>query len=83
MLHNRRQPTADSPVHRRSGAVLLEAMIALVILASAGIVVVSLVAESARAVERVHESESEMRAANAFFNAVALWSRDGSRPPPG
>jgi hypothetical protein len=50
-------------------------MVALVILASAGTVVVSMVAESARAVQRVRESEKEMRAANAFFNAVALWPR--------
>lgn len=50
-------------------------MVALVILASAGTVVVSMVAESARAVQRVRDSEKEMRAADAFFNAVALWSR--------
>ena len=59
----------------RRGAVLLEAMVALVILASAGITVLSLVAESERAVDRVRNSERELRAANAFFNAVALWSR--------
>ena len=60
----------------RQGAVLLEAMVALAILASAGVVMVSLVAESARAVERVRSAESEMRAANAFFSAVALWPRE-------
>jgi type II secretory pathway pseudopilin PulG len=59
----------------RRGAVLLEAMVALVILASAGIVVVSLAAESARAVERARNAEKELRAANAFFSAVALWPR--------
>jgi type II secretory pathway pseudopilin PulG len=55
---------------------LLEAMVALVILGSAGITVVSLVAESARAVERAREAEKEMRAANALFSAVALWTRE-------
>ena len=62
------------PTNRR-GAVLLEALVALVILTVAGTTVVSLVAESARAVERARHAERELRAANAFFSAVALWSR--------
>jgi type II secretory pathway pseudopilin PulG len=61
---------------KRRGAVLLEAMIALAILSSAGIAVVGLTAESARAVERVRAAEKEMRAANALFSAVALWTRE-------
>ena len=54
----------------RRGIVLLEAMAALVILATAGATVVTMVAESASAVHRVRAAEEEMRAANAFFSAV-------------
>jgi type II secretory pathway pseudopilin PulG len=61
---------------QRRGAVLLEAMAALAILASAAVVMVSFAAENARAVERARGAETEMRAANTFFSAVALWSRD-------
>ena len=60
---------------KRPGAVLLEVMVALAILASAGVTVVSLAAESARAVTRARDAEGELRAANAFFNTVALWPR--------
>jgi|SRR5664279_258110 len=60
----------------RRGAVLLEAMVALAILASAGVTVVSLAAESARAVERARVAERELRAANAFMSAVSLWTRE-------
>jgi len=59
----------------RHGAVLLEVMIALAILTSAGVTVVSLAAESARAVSRSRAAEAELRAANGFFSAVALWPR--------
>jgi hypothetical protein len=61
---------------RRRGAVLLEAIVALAILSSAGIAFVSLAAESARAVDRAHAGELELREGNAFFAAVALWSRE-------
>ncbi len=60
----------------RPGVVLLEALIALVILTTAGAAAVTIVAESAHDVQRIRSSESEMRAASAFFDAVSLWSRD-------
>jgi Cys-tRNA synthase (O-phospho-L-seryl-tRNA:Cys-tRNA synthase) len=56
--------------------VLLEALVALVILATAGATIVTMVAESAHAVHRVREAEGEMRRANAFLSAVSLWSRE-------
>lgn len=55
---------------------LLEAIVALAILSSAGVVMVSFAAENARAVAQARSAESDLRAANAFFNAVSLWSRD-------
>ena len=59
----------------RRGAVLLEAIVALAILGSAGVVIVSLAAESTRAVERARSSEREVRAADDFLANVSLWSR--------
>jgi hypothetical protein len=72
--------------HCRSGAVLLEAIIAVVILAIAGTAAVTLVSQSTDAVRRARIVDAEMRQANAFFQAVALWTRDdldrrlGERP---
>jgi type II secretory pathway pseudopilin PulG len=59
----------------RPGAVLLEVLFAVAILATAGVTIVSLAAESARAVERTRGAERDLRAANAFLSAVALWPR--------
>ena len=70
----------------RSGVVLLEALVALLILTTAGAAAVTMVAEGARDIQRVRSAESGMRAASAFFDAVSLWSRDdldrhlGNRP---
>jgi Tfp pilus assembly protein PilV len=60
----------------RSGVALLEALVALVILTSAGAAAVTMAAEAARDIQRARRSESAMRAANALFDAVSLWSRD-------
>ncbi|MGH7621062.1 MAG: hypothetical protein ACREMU_01870 [Gemmatimonadaceae bacterium] len=60
----------------REGVVLLEAIVALVILASAGATIVTMTAEAASAVHRVRGAEEELRAANEFFGAVSLWSRE-------
>lgn len=60
----------------REGVVLLEAIVALVILATAGATIVTMTAEAASAVHRARETEAEITAANAFFGAVSLWSRD-------
>jgi type II secretory pathway pseudopilin PulG len=72
--------------HDRRGAVLLEAMVALVILTVAGTSAVTLVAQSADAVRRARVAEEETRRADAFLHAVSLWTRDdldrrlGDRP---
>jgi type II secretory pathway pseudopilin PulG len=66
--------------------VLLEAIVALVILAVAGTAAVTLVGQSTDAVRRARIADAEMRKASAFFHAVALWTRDdldrrlGQRP---
>ena len=60
----------------RRGAVLLEAVVALVILSVAGTAAVTLVAGSADAVRRARIADEEAREAGAFLHAVALWSRD-------
>lgn len=75
-----------APSHCRTGAVLLEAIIALVILTVAGTAAVTLVSQSADAVRRAREADAEAREANAFFHAASLWTREdldrrlGDRP---
>lgn len=60
--------------HRRRGFTLLEALIALNILAVAGAVTVRLVHESARQVVAAQHRDDEFARASAFMNAVSLWS---------
>ena len=60
----------------RAGVALLEAMIALTVLASAGAAVVALTAQSAQAVRQARGGERALREAGAFLDAVALWTRD-------
>ena len=61
---------------QRRGVVLLEALVALVILTTAGAAAVTMAAEAARDIQRARRAEVAMRAANALFDAVSLWSRD-------
>lgn len=69
-----------------AGAALLEAIVALTVLVTAGTAAVSLASQSAQAVHAAHDREAEMRSASAFLEAVALWTRDdldrrlGDRP---
>lgn len=73
-------------VRSRTGAVLLEAIIALMILSVAGTAAVTLVGQSADAVRRAREADAEARRASAFLHAVSLWTREdldrrlGERP---
>jgi type II secretory pathway pseudopilin PulG len=60
----------------RSGVVLLEALVALVILATAGAAAVTMAAQSAHDIQRIAEAERNLRAASAFLDVVSLWSRD-------
>lgn len=59
----------------RQGVVLLEVIVALTILAFAGITAVSLTTSAASAVHRVRGAEQDIRGANAFMSAVSLWTR--------
>jgi type II secretory pathway component PulJ len=61
---------------KRRGAVLLEALVALVIMASAGAAVAALAVECGQAVQRTRSTEAELRRADAFFAIVALWPRE-------
>lgn len=65
-----------SPRGRRVGAALLEVLVALTILGTAGVAAVGATAESARAAARLRETERDLRAASAFLEAVALWTRE-------
>jgi len=68
--------TAPASSGRRAGTALLEVLVALTILAVAGVAAVTLAAESAGAVRRAREADDRMRRASAFMDAVALWTRD-------
>lgn len=54
---------------------LLEAIVALTILAIAGGAVVVLATDSARAIARAAAADEATRRASAFLDAVALWPR--------
>jgi type II secretory pathway pseudopilin PulG len=60
----------------RAGAALLEALVALVILATAAVSAARLVTEAGQTVSRAREAEGDVRRASAFMHAVALWSRE-------
>ena len=60
----------------RRGVVLLEAIVALTILAVACGAVVVLATDSARAVVRAVAADADSRAASALLDAAALWSRE-------
>lgn len=70
----------------RAGAALLEAIVALAILAGAGVALVTLTTRTGAVVQRAREADREAREASAFLEAVALWPRDdldrrlGERP---
>lgn len=59
----------------RTGAALLEAIVAMTILAAVATTVVAIALESGRALARARETENEMRTASALLDAVALWPR--------
>jgi type II secretory pathway pseudopilin PulG len=63
---------------RRSpkGAALLEALIALAVLVTAGTAIAALAVESGHAVEQARAADSDLRRADAFFNVVTLWPRE-------
>jgi type II secretory pathway pseudopilin PulG len=82
MRHFFNGPTPESRAHKdssrlaiRSGVALLEAIVALVIFAMAGVAALSMAAEVSRAVRDARVAEEELRGASAFLEAVALWPR--------
>jgi len=60
----------------RRGMTLLEVLVAVAILGSAGLATVMLGTEWWRAVRNAREADRSLREASAFFEAVALWSRE-------
>ena len=58
------------------GAVLLEVMVALTVLATVGGTAAWMCSESIRTVVRAHAVESEVRQAERFMAAVSLWPRE-------
>lgn len=59
----------------RSGAALLEAIVALTVLAIAGISLLGVASDAYRVIERSADSERRMRDANRLLDAASLWSR--------
>ena len=55
---------------------LLEAIVALTILVSAGAAIVAMLAQSMHAVESARRADREMREASGYLHVVALWPRD-------
>jgi len=60
----------------RRGAVLLEALVALAVLATVGSAAAWTASEAIRAVGRVHETETQIRSAARLLTAVSLWPRE-------
>lgn len=60
----------------RRGVVLLEVLVALAILGIVGSAVAALSIGTTDSMRRARAAEAEMRQASAFFNAVALWTRE-------
>jgi type II secretory pathway pseudopilin PulG len=76
-LRRRSRATRDAlRVTRYSGAVLLEVLVALTILATAGAAIVAMAGELAGSIGRVRTADAETRSASAFLDAVALWTRE-------
>ena len=59
----------------RRGMVLLEAIVALTIIAVSGVTVVSLAVSSLAAMDRAHKADERSQRASHFLDAVSLWTR--------
>lgn len=62
-------------MNRRQGFVLLEAVVALTIVALTAATAVALAAASTRATHAARQRDAEIRAASGFLGAVVLWPR--------
>jgi len=75
-----------SLLSNQGGAVLLEALVALAVLATLVSAAAWTASESMRAVGRAHETEARVRLAARLLTAASLWQREdldrhlGSRP---
>jgi len=63
-------------MRRRSGAVLLEAMVALAVLGAIASTAAWQTAELLNAVSRIRTAEENIRAAQRLLTAVSLWPRE-------
>lgn len=59
----------------RCGAALLEAIVAITILALAGSAFAALQAQSSDAIRQARRAEADLREGSAFLDVVALWPR--------
>ena len=88
----RKLPHPDAPglpsfrLHGRAGSTLLEVIVALTILATAGLAAVTGTREAMHAVQHAREADRDRIRASAFLEVVALWPREdldqrlGDRP---
>ena len=60
----------------RSGMTLLEVLIALAILAGAGMAILGVATQSWHAVQSARDADRALLEASAFLDAVALWPRE-------
>lgn len=72
MSRQARSPGDTSP-RSRSGATLLEVIVALAILAIGGLAIMTHIGNSLATVERTSERERAMRDASRFMESVSLW----------
>lgn len=68
--------TGTTTAGRRTGATLLEAIVALTLLGLIGLTGVGLVREAGQLTEVAASAGSDLAAASDFLGAVSLWSRD-------
>jgi len=61
---------------RRSGAVLLEAIVALAILSIAGTWAVAMANQASIALHQAIDADRDIERASAFVDAVSLWPRE-------
>ena len=61
---------------RRSGGALLEVIVAMTIIATAGLAIVAGAREAVHVVERARTADRQLARASAFLEVVALWPRE-------
>lgn len=61
-------------IRARRGATLLEAIVAITLLATLGLTILQMTRSAMDAAEAADRSDRELRSASDFMNAVSLWS---------